>query len=113
MVDLCSDHPTLTPWWVLALVEELPDTSAYVASLQGGREYRGWGWDRHIYAAIFDAIQMQSVVTARCAGAKDVKAPPPLPRPGQKSSGSGTPMRKLMKMHAQVAQAMADKNAKG
>lgn len=94
------------------LVEELPDTSAYVASIQGGHEYRGWGWDRHIQAAIFDALQMQSVVIAKAAGAKNVNNPPPLPRPGKKRSG-GTPMSKLMKTHAAMARAVADKTAEG
>lgn len=108
MADLCSDQPTITPWWILALVEELPDTSAFAASQQGGREYRGWGWDRHIFAALFDAIQMQSTIVAKTGGAKNVKTPPPLPRPGVKrSASSGLPMSQLMRTHGQMARAIA------
>lgn len=107
MADLCSDQPTTTPWWVLALVEELPDTSAYVASAQGGDEYRGWGWDRYVAAAMFDALQNQTVVIAKMAGAKGVKSPPPLPRPGVKRKGEGTSMSSLMRQQVKMARAIA------
>lgn len=109
-MDLCSDEPASSPWWLLALVEELPDTSAYVASLQGGRAFRGWGWDRHITAALFDALQVQTVVIAKVAGAKGIEMPPPLPRPGDKRS-AGNSMGGLMRQQAKVARAIAKATA--
>lgn len=105
VADLCSSAPTTTPWWVLTLVEELPDNSAFAASVAGGRAYRGWGWERHVMAALFDAIQVNTVVTARVAGAKNVKPPSPMPRPGEKNPAGGTPMRKLMHAHADAFRA--------
>jgi hypothetical protein len=107
VADLCSDEPASSAWWLLALVEELPDTSAYAAAVQGGREYRGWGWDRHIFAALFDAIQVQTVVIAKVAGAKGLKDPRPIPRPGdkRKSAHDGTPMGVLLRQQITAAKA--------
>jgi hypothetical protein len=113
VADLCSSAPTTTPWWVLSLVEELPDTAAYAGSLAGGREYRGWGWDRHVMAALFDAIQVNTVVTARVAGAKNVKPPAPMPRPGEKNPSGGTPMRTLMRAHADAFRARRSVTKRG
>lgn len=97
VADLCSDQPSITPWWVLGLVEELGENSAFMGSVAGGREFRGWTTDRHIQAGIYDAIQINTVTTARVAGAKGVKSPKPLPRPGQKASRpAGTPITAMI-----------------
>lgn len=98
---------------MLTLVEELPDSSAYAGSVAGGREYRGWGWERHVMAALFDAIQVNTVVTARVAGAKNVKPPTPLPRPGERHASAGTPMRKLMRAHADAFRARTSMSKRG
>lgn len=66
------------------LAEELPDDSAFVAYLAGGREYRGWTFDRHLLAGIFDAVQVNTVTTAQVASKKKIKSPKPVPRPGGK-----------------------------
>ena len=76
-----SDSPGMAPSFVLALVERLPDTSMTVALASGGREYFGWGGDRHIAADIFDAINQN---TRACGNWG--KRPPkiePRPRPGR------------------------------
>lgn len=105
VADLCSATPTTTPWWALVLVGELPDTSAYAASSLGGRDFRGWGYERHILAALFDAVQIQTVVVARAFGAKGAKPPKPLARPGEKkgSASGGVPAQELMRIHAKGA----------
>lgn len=78
--DLTSDHPAESPRWWLWLVEGLPDDSALAASMQGGREFDGWGTDRHMTAALWDAIVG---VAPRDKNTK----PPTFPRPGKKSEG--------------------------
>jgi hypothetical protein len=57
VADLCSDHPVRDPAYVLALITQLPDDSAFAASVQGGREFRGWGFERHVNVAVLDALQ--------------------------------------------------------
>lgn len=80
------------PRILLALVEELPDYEAFAASIQGGREFRGWGGDRHMLANLWD-------ITALTGGAlesKGSKKAPKFPRPGKKKS-SGPTMRDLVR----------------
>jgi hypothetical protein len=40
--DLWRDGTTVTPRFVLMLVGQLPDTSAFAASQRGGRQFRPW-----------------------------------------------------------------------
>lgn len=84
VADLCSEKPsgTVTPTWLLVLIEQLPDDSATAASMQGGRSYRGWGLDRHMTADLWDmqAIQLHG-------GSKKGK-PARYPRPGGKKAGT-------------------------
>lgn len=96
VADLCSGRPTTSPWWLLALIEELPQGSAYVADLQGGRVHRDWTTDRYLLAALFDAVQINTVAVVRAGGGK-AKAPKPVPRPGDKPDRSqGVPLSALM-----------------
>jgi hypothetical protein len=109
VADLCSEHPAYTPRQVLALAEWLPDDGAVAACAaarppaSGGDpplpvQHFGWGMNRHLLAAIFDAVAANTVVTARVAGAKKVPDPKPWPRPGKtvRSSSAGTPITALM-----------------
>lgn len=82
--DLCSATPTRDPVEVLTLITELPDDSAFVASLQGGREYRGWGAGRHLEASRLDALHALIYVLRAVNGDKKTKPPEPFPRPGAK-----------------------------
>ena len=96
---MCAEVPTVDPWWVATLVEQLPIGSAYQASLSGGPDYQGWDLSRYLLADVFDAVQQNTFATAVVAGAKGLKPPQPWPRPGtkRKSAAGGTPMRQLMK----------------
>lgn len=89
VADLCSSERPgrqWQPWWVLGLVEELAhdDTSRTFRSMSAAGEEYGWGWVEHLLASIFDAMQVNTVVSARVAGAKKVRPPKPFPRPGEK-----------------------------
>jgi hypothetical protein len=83
VADLCSDEPHRDAAYLLTLITELPDTSAFAASLQGGREFRGWGFERHITVAILDALQALAYITRAANGDKKAKPPEPFPRPGK------------------------------
>jgi hypothetical protein len=82
VADLCSDHPVRDPAYVLDLITQLPDDSAFAASVQGGREFRGWGFDRHVNVAVLDALQALAYILRAVNGDKKAKPPDPFPRPG-------------------------------
>jgi hypothetical protein len=104
---LCAPEPTLTPWWVLTLVEQLPEGSAFQAALAGGPAWRGWDTSRYLLADIFDATQNVTVATIAAAGAKGMKPAAPWPRPGataRSEPGGGRPMADLARqMRAALA----------
>ena len=65
----------------------LPDTSLTSALASGGREFFGWGVDRHLRADLFDAINANTRATGNW---KKGKAPdlPAWPRPKRKAAES-------------------------
>lgn len=67
------------PSLVILCVQDLPDTSLTWALIRGGRQFIGWGQDRHMLADLYDAINVNSQVSGRWAK----KAPdfPDYPRP--------------------------------
>ena len=76
-----TDQPGMAPRFVISLIQRLPDTSLTSALASGGREFFGWGQDRHISADIFDAINQNTRATGNWG-----KKPPkiePRPRPGR------------------------------
>ena len=68
----------------LAAMERLADEprSRYRASVLGGREHIGWGTAEYLLAALVDAIQANTAVTAVAGSNKRPKVPKPIPRPG-------------------------------
>ncbi|TCC19963.1 hypothetical protein [Kribbella sindirgiensis] len=68
-----------SPAIVNTLARALPDTCLTVALASGGREFRGWGVDRHLDADLYDALNQNTRATGQWAK----KAPdiPPYPRP--------------------------------
>ena len=73
------------PSFVLALVERLPDDSLTLALMRGGREHLGWTPERHLLAAIHDAVNLNTKVTGNW---KKGKVPdfPLWPRPNATDS---------------------------
>lgn len=68
------------PSLVLALVQRLPDTSMTVALASGGRDFLGWGVDRHMAADLFDALNANTRATGNWGKGKAPKIAP-YPRP--------------------------------
>lgn len=64
----------------MQLVQRLPDTSLTAALASGGREHLGWGMDRHLAAATYDAINANTKATGNWAKGKVPKFPE-WPRP--------------------------------
>lgn len=62
------------PSLVILCVQDLPDTSLTWALIQGGREFHGWGRERHMLADIFDALNVNTQATGNWA-----KTPPSFP----------------------------------
>lgn len=81
IIALESDEPGMAPCFVISLIQRLPDTSLTSAIASGGREYFGWGQDRHMLADLFDALNQNT----RASGNWGKKPPKvePRPRPGK------------------------------
>lgn len=64
------------------LARNLPLTSRTIAAAQGGAEYMGWDMNTHLLAALVDSVQVSNYMFAKVNSKKRVKAPVPVPRPG-------------------------------
>ena len=80
----------LSPLLVLMLVRRLPDTSLTSALATGGREHFGWGQERYLMAATYDAINANT----RATGQWKRKPPtiPEWPRPSVEKRESKKPV---------------------
>ena len=61
------------PSLVLQYVYGLPDESLTAALVAGGREFYGWGGNRHLLADIYDAMNLNTTATG------NYKKPPKIP----------------------------------
>jgi hypothetical protein len=53
----------IPPSLVLLYVRRLPDDSMTHALMQGGTEWLGWGTDRHMMAALYDQLAMNTIIS--------------------------------------------------
>lgn len=60
---------------MLSVIRWLPDSSAFYASRAGGRAFLGWGEDRRLSAALYDAVNQNTRATGNWK-----KDPPDIPR---------------------------------
>ncbi|MFJ5924828.1 hypothetical protein ACIQF6_19720 [Kitasatospora sp. NPDC092948] len=74
--------------YVLALIGTLPDDSATVAAMRGGREAAGWDAKAYVLADLVDAVQALTHVQVAKASKnpRSVERPKPYPRPYAKKS---------------------------
>jgi hypothetical protein len=90
----------VAPFFVLALINRLPDSSKFMASLMGGDEWFGWGQDRALYADLYDAIARLTEVTIGKHGGKAPKLERwPRPKRADKTKKSS----RLLELHAMFA----------
>jgi hypothetical protein len=98
----------LSPRKALVLINALPDTSATVAHMHNGdrwRDFYGWGQDRLISAGTYDAVNSNSVITAKVAGVKRALKIPPYPKPWDKKDGisQGVPLIQIARRQVDAA----------
>lgn len=85
---------------MLVLAEQLPTESAFSSRVQGGREHRGWDGATYLLANLVDAVQINTAVTARAAGAKKFPVPDPVWRPGRRAARTtGRPLMAMSPLH--------------
>jgi hypothetical protein len=77
---LFGEEP-VAPRLLLALVEELPDESAFAAAVRGGPHHRGWTVTAHLLAAVIDAVHEAAWVTAQANSKRRLRRPRRFPRP--------------------------------
>lgn len=77
--DLWRDESGLTPRYVLWLVGQLPESSAFVASVRGGQKFRAWTTEAHMLAGL---VNLTFAANYQRAHKKPKKPPivPPKPR---------------------------------
>jgi hypothetical protein len=80
--DIYRFDGSLPIWEAAILTRQLPHTSRTVAAVQGGKEYLGWDVNTHLMATLVDLLQVNNYMFAKVNSKKRVKAPTPIPRPG-------------------------------
>jgi hypothetical protein len=78
-----------SPFFVMLLVQRLPDDSMTAALRQGGRQYFGWGQERHILADLYDALNLNTRATGNWT-----KKPPKIPEYPRPKRTDATPTGK-------------------
>lgn len=76
--DLWRDGSGLTPRYVLWLVGQLPESSAFAASVRGGAKYRSWTLHNHLTAAL---VNLTVAANYQRAGKRPKKPPIVPPKP--------------------------------
>jgi hypothetical protein len=80
LADVLRPGSGLSPRRALALLRQLPLESSTMAALRGGPEFRGWGQDRYLMAALIDAVN-HLTYTFALANTDPKKAKPKKPEP--------------------------------
>lgn len=72
----------VTPRYVLSLVGQLPQESAFAASVRGGAEFRPWTAELHLLAAIANLLNAANRQRGGKRSAKPIVTPPSSKRRG-------------------------------
>ncbi|MGW0929559.1 hypothetical protein [Streptomyces sp. NPDC002644] len=74
-----------SPRTALALVEQLPESSAFLAAARGGKEHIGWDTNAYLIAALIDSVNMTTWAVAAQNQKRKPPKPKPFERPGRKT----------------------------
>jgi hypothetical protein len=112
--DLWREDTTLTPRYVLWLVEHLPPESATIASMKGGPEHRPWTIETFLLA---QAVNLLAGANHQRAGKRMRKPPIVPPRPKTTASSVAAKKRRgrvirVSDINARRALAMQVNNSK-
>lgn len=84
----------ISPRRVLWLVGQLPQSSAFAASMRGGAEFRPWTSELYVLAAIANLLQAANRQRAGKRNAQPVIKPP---KPKQKRKPRVLPVTEIMR----------------
>lgn len=76
---------SVSPKSAVAMVTHLPEDSAFVVAVRGGREHTGWDTVAYLLAALIDSVNL----TTWAVRAQNTKRPPRKPQPIERP-GSNT-----------------------
>lgn len=82
---------------MLWLVGQLPQSSAFAASLRGGPEFRPWTVEAHVLALIANLLQAANRQRAGKRSAQPIVRPP---KPAQKQKPRVLPVAEIMRRQA-------------
>lgn len=74
----------VSPRTALAYVEHLPEDSAFVVAVRGGREHMGWGTTAYLLACLIDSVNMTTWAVSAANAKRKPSKPKPFERPGQR-----------------------------
>jgi len=80
--DVLRFDGSLPVWEAVVLAKQLPHSSRTMACLQGGIEYWGWTFDRHVMVALLDAMTIQNYAFISAHTETKIPKPRPVERPG-------------------------------
>ncbi len=100
---------TLAPRRVLDLVEQGPDDSAFAAQQRGGLAHRAWTLERHLQAALLDAMNSAAWILAQVNSKSNVKRPPEVPRPTLSAAAESNTARTLDLSRHPLAQPLPER----
>jgi hypothetical protein len=86
LVAALRDGSGYSPRQILLLIKGLPLESATIAAMRGGVEFRGWGLDRYLSAALHDAVKENTFAFVAANSKKKPTAPEPMFRPKEKKA---------------------------
>lgn len=87
----------VAPFFVMAYVNRLPDTSRFQASLHGDDSWFGWGQDRIMWADLYDNLsRLTEVQISKGTG----KRPPSLERYPRPKPKSEKPKSRIAELYA-------------
>jgi hypothetical protein len=76
LLDVFREGTSLTPRYVLMLVEHLPDDSALFAAMRGGKEHRPWTVETHLLTAVVNLLNAANRQRAGLKTRKPLVEPP-------------------------------------
>jgi hypothetical protein len=112
LLDIFQEEPPFSPRYILAHIKHLPVESAFIAEVRGGRQFRGWGEDRYMQAALLNAVRAANylfILANTDPKKKKPEAPEPWPLPDGKFKAK-TPDKPGS--FAFIARSLADKAKK-
>ena len=108
-----TDGGGYSPREILSLINNLPIESRFVAIQRGGIEFWGWTIMQYQLAQLIDAVNDNTVVSAKVGGAKRVKQAPRFYRPETKKKQKNNQFRSIVARRMAAQRRKAAGNGEG